>query len=62
MVDENAMLDDIFAKVGQSADVIDLRPTFTDLTRTNTCISRPTTTGRPTARTVPMSSSAASRA
>ena len=31
MVDENAMLDDIFAKVGQSADVIDLRGTFTDL-------------------------------
>ena len=30
MVDENAMLDDIFAKVGQSADVIDLRGTFTD--------------------------------
>ena len=29
MVDENAMLDDIFAKVGQSADVIDLRGTFT---------------------------------
>ena len=31
MVDENAMLDDILAKVGQSADVIDLRGTFTDL-------------------------------
>ena len=31
MVDENAMLDDIFAKVGQSANVIDLRGTFTDL-------------------------------
>ena len=31
MVDENAMLDNIFAKVGQSADVIDLRGTFTDL-------------------------------
>ena len=25
------LLDDIFAKVGQSADVIDLRGTFTDL-------------------------------
>ena len=29
MVDENAMLDDIFAAVGQSASVLDLRPTFT---------------------------------
>ena len=28
MVDENAMLDDIFAAVGQSASVLDLRPTF----------------------------------
>ena len=29
MVDENTMLDDIFAAVGQSASVLDLRPTFT---------------------------------
>lgn len=31
MVDENAMLDDIFAKIGQNADVIDLREQFTEL-------------------------------
>lgn len=31
MVDENAMLDDIFAKVGQSAAVLDLRTPFTQL-------------------------------
>lgn len=31
MVDENAMLDDIFAKIGQNADVIDLREPFTEL-------------------------------
>ena len=31
MVDENAMLDDIFAKVGQSADVNVLRGTNTAL-------------------------------
>ena len=30
MVDENAMLDDIFAKVGQTAAVIDLREDFTN--------------------------------
>ena len=30
VVDEDAMLDDIFAKVGQSADVIDLRAPFTE--------------------------------
>lgn len=30
MIDENAMLDDIFAKVGQTAGVLDLRSTFTD--------------------------------
>ena len=30
VVDEDAMLDDIFAKVGQSADVIDLRTPFTE--------------------------------
>lgn len=29
MIDENAMLDDIFAKVGQTAGVLDLRATFT---------------------------------
>lgn len=29
MADENAMLDDIFTTVGQSASVLDLRPTFT---------------------------------
>ena len=29
MVDENAMLDDIFTTVGQNAGVLDLRPTFT---------------------------------
>ena len=30
MVDENAMLDEIFAKVGQSAGIIDLRELFAD--------------------------------
>ena len=30
MVDENAMLDEIFATVGSAAEVIDLRQTFTD--------------------------------
>ena len=30
VVDEDAMLDDIFAKVGQNADVIDLRAPFTE--------------------------------
>ena len=29
MVDENAMLDEIFSAVGQNADVLDLRPVFT---------------------------------
>lgn len=29
MIDENAMLDDIFARVGQTAGVLDLRATFT---------------------------------
>ena len=29
MVDENAMLDEIFSTVGQNADVLDLRPVFT---------------------------------
>lgn len=31
MIDENAMLDDIFSQISQTADVIDLRPTFTEL-------------------------------
>lgn len=31
MVDENALLDDIFAQIGQNASVIDLRQTFADL-------------------------------
>lgn len=31
MVDENTLLDDIFAQIGQNASVIDLRQTFTDL-------------------------------
>lgn len=30
MIDENAMLDDIFARVGQSAQILDLRDTFTN--------------------------------
>lgn len=30
MIDENAILDDIFAKVGQTATVLDLRPSFID--------------------------------
>lgn len=29
MIDENAMLDDIFAQIGQTASVIDLRPVYT---------------------------------
>lgn len=30
MIDENAMLDEIFAKIGESASVLDLRQTFTE--------------------------------